>query len=119
MIAALALLLVGYGFVLNPIFHALLGIPLPARIAVTALLVAAPGVLMGMLLPSGVRVAQSLGAGVVPWAWGLNGAAGVVGSVLAVALSMNVGFRLALFCGIGVYLLGLWLLPRPRTPAPA
>jgi hypothetical protein len=113
-IGALALLLALYGLLLNPLFHALLGIPLTARIVVAALLVAAPGLLMGMLLPSGVRVAQSLGAGVVPWGWGLNGAAGVVGSVLAVALSMNVGFRLALFVGIAVYLLGLALLPRPR-----
>jgi hypothetical protein len=110
-------LLALYGLLLNPLFHALLGVPLAIRIAVAAVLVAAPGLLMGMLLPSGVRVAQSLGAGVVPWGWGLNGAAGVVGSVLAVALSMNVGFQLALFFGIAVYLLGLALLPRPRPAA--
>jgi hypothetical protein len=116
-IGALAVLLALYGLLLNPLFHALLGVPLAIRIAVAAVLVAAPGLLMGMLLPSGVRVAQSLGAGVVPWGWGLNGAAGVVGSVLAVALSMNVGFQLALFFGIAVYLLGLALLPRPRPAA--
>ncbi len=117
-IGALAVLLALYGLLLNPLFHALLGVPLAVRIGIAALLVAAPGLLMGMLLPTGVRVAQSLGAGVVPWGWGLNGAAGVVGSVLAVALSMNVGFRLALFVGIAVYLVGLALLPRPRPVVP-
>jgi spermidine synthase len=113
-VIALAAVLVIYGLLLGPMFHALLGLPLSVRIGIAGLLVAVPGLLMGMLLPCGVRVAQGMGPGLVPWGWGLNGSAGVVGSVLAVALSMNVGFRLALFAGIGVYLIGLVLLPRPR-----
>ena len=44
------------------------------RLAVGFLLVAALGVLMGMLRPLGVRAATGYGAEVVPWAWGLNGA---------------------------------------------
>jgi hypothetical protein len=36
----------------------------------------------------------------------------VVGSILAMALSMNMGFTLALLVGIGVYGIGVALFPR-------
>jgi hypothetical protein len=110
-ILALAVLLAVYGFALTPLFHALLGIPLTARIAIAVVLVALPGVLMGALLPSGVRVANSLGSGTVAWGWGLNGAGSVVGSILAIGLAMSFGFTLALFAGIAVYIAGMLVLP--------
>jgi spermidine synthase len=118
-VGVLAVVLALYGLALTPIFHVLLGIPLGVRIVIAALLVAVPGLLMGMLLPSGVRVANGLGSGVVPWGWGLNGSASVVGSILAIALAMNYGFRLSLFVGIAIYGLGAWLLPARRDAAPA
>ncbi|HEY0709283.1 MAG TPA: hypothetical protein VGG33_20905, partial [Polyangia bacterium] len=110
-IGALAAVLVVYAFALKPFFHALLGAPLFVRIILSVILVFIPGLLMGALLPSGVRAANQLGAGTVSWAWGLNGAASVVGSILAMALSMNVGFTLALLVGIAVYGLGLVAFP--------
>ncbi len=110
-IGALAVVLIVYAFVLTPLFRALLGLPLPARVGLALVLVFLPGLLMGALLPSGVRAAQSFGPGTVAWCWGLNGSASVVGSILAVMLSMNFGFTAALLLGIGVYLVGLLLLP--------
>lgn len=116
-VALLAVVLVLYALLLTPLFHLLLGLPLPVRIAIAALLVAVPGLLMGALLPSGVRVANSFGPGTVSWGWGLNGAASVVGSIAAMALSMNFGFRMALLVGIAVYVAGTALLPaeKPAT----
>ena len=111
-VVALALVLLAYGILLTPIFHVLLGLPLWARIPVAALAVFVPGLLMGAMLPCGVRTANSLGGGIVAWGWGLNGAAGVVGSVLAVILSMNFGFNVALFVGMAVYLVASAMLPR-------
>jgi len=83
-----------------------------ARIALSVVLVALPGLLMGALLPSGVRTANALGPEVVPWAWGLNGATSVMGSILAITVSMNFGFTSTLFAGIAAYLVGLVALPR-------
>jgi spermidine synthase len=117
-ILALAAVLLLYAFALTPLFRALLGAPLWLRIVLSVLLVFAPGLLMGTLLPSAVRAANRLGAGTVAWGWGLNGAASVVGSILAMALSMNVGFTFALLCGIAVYTAGLLLFPS-QSPAPA
>jgi spermidine synthase len=110
-IVVLAAVLALYGLLLGPLFHALLGLPLGVRIPIAVVLVFVPGLLMGALMPSGVRVANSLGTGTVAWGWALNGAASVMGSVLAVTLSMNFGFNLALAIGGLVYLVGLGLFP--------
>jgi len=106
-----------YGFLLGPLFHALLGLPLGVRVPIAVVLVFIPGLLMGALMPSGVRVANALGTGTVAWGWALNGGASVMGSVLAVTLSMNFGFNLALAIGGVVYLVGMVLFPpkRPRS----
>ncbi|HEX7508558.1 MAG TPA: hypothetical protein VF550_17425 [Polyangia bacterium] len=110
-IIALTVVLALYGLLLSPLFHALLGLPLELRIPIAVVLVFLPGLLMGALMPNGVRAANDLGTGTVAWGWGLNGAAGVVGSVLAVTVSMNYGFNVALAIGIFVYLVGMALFP--------
>jgi len=115
-VGLLAGVLALYALILTPLFHALLGIPLVARILIAVVLVSGPGLLMGALLPSGVRVANEMGRGTVAWGWGLNGAASVVGSILAMALSMNFGFTLSLVAGIAVYLVGMTLLAGIRRP---
>jgi hypothetical protein len=69
---------------------------------------------MGALIPSVVRAANALGTGTVAWGWALNGAASVMGSVLAVTLSMNFGFNLALALDGLAYLVGLVLFPAER-----
>jgi spermidine synthase len=113
-IACLAGILLLYALVLGHLFHALIGLALPLRIFIAAVLVLVPGLFMGALLPSGVRRANALSPDLVPWAWGLNGAASVVGSILAMTVSMNFGFTMALLIGISVYLLGLLALPAAK-----
>jgi len=114
-VGVLAVLLLLYALALTPLFHALLGLPLGVRAAVAVLLIAPPGILMGTLLPTGVRAATAAGPDLVAWAWSANGAASVVGSVAAVSLSMNFGFTLALAAGVVVYLLTPALLPPQRA----
>jgi SAM-dependent methyltransferase len=115
---ALAGVLGVYALVLTPIFHTLLGLPLTVRIVIAAILVAAPGLLMGMLLPTGVRVANRMGSSIVAWGWGLNGGASVIGSVLAILLAMNAGFTVSLALGIVVYGLSAFVLPKTPEEAP-
>jgi predicted membrane-bound spermidine synthase len=117
-IAALAALMIVYALGLGPLFHALLGWPLAGRIALSIPLIALPGLLMGSLLPTGVRTANALDPELVPWAWGLNGATSVVGSILAITMSMNFGFTTTLFVGVAAYLVGLAALPDVRSEAP-
>jgi spermidine synthase len=99
----LALVLLLYAAGLTWLFHLLLGLPLAARIAIAALLVLIPGLLMGMLLPSGMRIIADESPAIAPWAWAVNGGASVLGSVAAVFVSMNFGFTVAFVIGIAVY----------------
>ncbi|HEY4178253.1 MAG TPA: hypothetical protein VGM90_15505 [Kofleriaceae bacterium] len=116
-VIALAFVLVLYGLILSPLFGALIGLPLAGRIIIAAILVALPGFVMGTFVPAGVRAADAVAPGLVAWGWGLNGATSVVGSSLAVMLSMNVGFRVVLFIGVAIYVLAGALLPSPRPAA--
>lgn len=110
--AALAAVLTLYGLGLSPTFAALIGLDVTVRVAIAAALVAVPGLLMGTFVPAGVRTANAIGPGVAAWAWGVNGATSVVGSVAAILLSMNAGFTAALFVGVAIYLCAGALLPR-------
>jgi hypothetical protein len=119
-IAALGAVLLLYALLLGHLFHALVGLVLPIRIVIAAVLVLIPGLLMGSLLPTGVRRTNLVAPELVPWAWGLNGAASVVGSILAMTLSMNYGFRASLIVGIAIYGIGMLAFPPLLDePAPA
>jgi len=60
-----------------------------------------------MLLPSGLRLLGDRHADIIPWAWGLNGAASVLGSVLAMFISLHLGFTATLLGGAAAYAVAL------------
>jgi predicted membrane-bound spermidine synthase len=101
----LALLVGVYALVLGPGLRGLVGWSIGARIPLAALLVALPGVLMGMMLPSGIRMLGRRDAELIPWAWGLNGATSVIGTVAATVVAIYVGFAGTLGIGAVGYLL--------------
>ncbi|HKR84605.1 MAG TPA: hypothetical protein VJS37_10535, partial [Terriglobales bacterium] len=55
----------------------------------------------------------------VEWAWAMNAAASVLGSVLAIIIAMQYGLTVTLICGAGAYSLATLLRPRaPRLISP-
>jgi len=98
-----------YIFALPPIFRALITLPDAVRILMTVVLVFPLGWFMGQPFPLGLRIVEREGLGVIPWAWGVNGAASVLGSALAVTLAIGIGYRMTLFVGVMVYLIA-WLV---------
>ena len=91
----------------SPLFDALLGASLGTRVAVTACTMAVPGVLMGMPLPTGLAAVSSVSRHFVPWAWGINGAASVIGAVLVVFVAMALGFTWAVVIAAALYVAAL------------
>lgn len=87
-----------------------LRLALPARLAVAVLLLSVLGFLMGVPFPVGIRWVGRLQPTVVPWLWGINGVTSVLGSALATALSIHIGFRLTLFVAALVYAGAMLLL---------
>ncbi len=107
-------------FAVPLLLNALLPLPLAGRIAVAVALLAPLGVLMGMPFPLGIKIVSEQAREIVPWVWGVNGSTSVLGSVLAVMLAINFGFRVALVVGTGVYLGALVLVQLMQTQrAPA
>ena len=51
------------------------------------------GFLLGFAFPTGMRLVEAVDEEPTPWFWGINGAAGMLASVLAVMLSMGMGIR--------------------------
>ena len=105
--AFFGVVLVAYLFILSPLFNAFVGLPLPLRVVIAVAFISPLGLLMGKFLPLGIQGAGERFGEMVPWAWGLNGAASVFGSVLAIALAMNVGFNLTLVIGLLFYAVGI------------
>jgi len=80
--------------------------PLAARGAVAVLASAALGIPLGAVFPKIVAQAGASDPRLVSWAWAINGAASVVGSILAVALTINAGFTT-----VGVVAASCYLVP--------
>jgi hypothetical protein len=73
------------------------------RALVAGICLAPLGFLMGVPLPSGLSAMRRRDAARVPWLWGVNGAASVLGSVGATLSSMHVGITALLASGIVLY----------------
>jgi hypothetical protein len=53
----------------------------------------------------------------VEWAWAMNAAASVLGSVLAMVVAIQFGLTATLACGAAAYFLALALMPALGTKA--
>jgi hypothetical protein len=92
-----------YMFGLSPILSSLLGLPFILKIAISVLCIAPAGFFMGIPFPTGLSALTRTKEGLLPWAWGMNGALSVTGSVFARLLSVSYGFVPVLVCGILLY----------------
>lgn len=81
-----------------------IGLSLPWRMAVVALLAAPPGLLLGMPLPHGVRTVERTNPSLVPWSLAVTATGLGLGALGTVAVSMAFGFGAVLF-GAGVLFL--------------
>ncbi len=116
LLLALVLLSSFYVFALPAVLDPWMAAPVAGRCLLAVALLSPLGLLLGMPLPLGMRLFHGDG-GAVPWSWGVNGATGVLGALLAVVLAMNFGFTFTLLAGEAVYLLALLpvLLHRARA----
>ncbi len=89
------------------VFKAFLGYPMAVRIFVSIILITPLGLLMGMPFPLGITLTNRIAQGLIPWVWGINGYATVIGSVLCVILALMFGFKAVMFIACGVYLAGM------------
>ncbi len=117
LIAAALLLYVG---VLPGLLGRLVGLPFIAKLLVSAGLLVPLGFAMGMPFPVGLRALDGGGSAgsLVEWAWAMNAASSVLGSVLAIIIAIQFGLNITLGSGAGAYLVALLMTTtlRPLPP---
>jgi len=103
------------------ILSALVGVPFILKLLVCGILLVPPGFIMGMPFPTGLRALTGPPVGTSPlppasqnenaveWAWAMNAAASVLGSVMAMIIAIHLGLNLTLASGAFAYLLALLL----------
>lgn len=107
-----AVLIVGYGFVLGPVFDAAAGLPFALRLVLALALLVGLGLPLGIPFPTALRELDARAPELLPWGIGVNGFASVLGGILAVPVAMLSGFRTLLFVAAAAYVLALVVAPR-------
>lgn len=104
LIATLALTWVA---VMSPVLDWAMPFSRPIRIAVAVAALLPVGFILGIPMPTGLRLLGRRAPQMLPWAWGMNGAFSVVGATLAIFVAMNWGFQFTMAGASGIYLIGL------------
>ena len=89
------------------LFNWALGWPLGFRFTFAILLLSPLAFFLGWPFPSGLRVMSEKFPGLIPWAWGINGCASVIGAVLGKCLAINMGLKLLMFMAFILYFLAI------------
>jgi spermidine synthase len=113
-----------YVVVLPTALTTLVGLPFVLKLVISGLLLIPLGLAMGMPFPTGLRalagsavtLADVAEDNAVEWAWAMNAASSVFGSVLAMVIAIHWGLNITLACGAAAYLFSMALA---RTLSPA
>jgi hypothetical protein len=109
-----------YIFVVPTVLQAAVGVTFSLKLLISAVILVPLGLIMGMPFPTGLRAMGSVGiaadelgasgdSGRVEWAWALNAASSVLGSVLAMVLAIQFGLTVTLATAAGCYGLAVLL----------
>lgn len=100
------LVLMGLG--LDSLIQSSFALSIPLKILAVVVITAVPALVMGIPFPLGM--AQVGNGGMLPWAWGLNGAFSVVATPVANLIVREFGYsRLLLLCGLFYLLVSITL----------
>jgi hypothetical protein len=100
LLGSIAALVVLNVLLLPLLLSAAVGLPFAIKLFISGLVIAPLGFLMGMPFPTGLRLVPT-----VEWAWALNAAASVLGSVMAMIIAIQFGLSVTLFCAAVAYAL--------------
>jgi spermidine synthase len=112
----LVMAVLAYPWFLSRLFASAIHWAFPFRLAASVLGLAPLGFLLGLPMPSGIRLLQQRAPRLIPWAWAVNGCASVISSILAVMGAVTFGFSRVLTAGAVAYLLAWFTVRRFIQP---
>lgn len=101
-----------YLIALPPLFRHAVALPDAVKILLSAVLIAPLAFCMGMPFPRGMAALSARAAAGVPWAYGVNACASVIGATLATVLAIHVGFSGVVVIAMLLYALAAATFPR-------
>ena len=116
-LGCVALLAALLALVATQTMSALLWLPIPLKIALTVVLIAPLGFTMGMPFPAALRRLEEWHPPSVRWAWSLNAASSVLGSVGALMCAIYLGLAQTLIIGGLFYLAAMAVVARVNLNA--
>ena len=90
------------------------GLPRALKIIITIVLIFPAGFAMGMPFPTGLERLEAWHSPSTRWAWSLNAASSVLGSVGALVCAIYLGLVQTLLVGGALYLLAMLILAQDR-----
>jgi hypothetical protein len=120
LLAAIAVATCGYVLVLPRLLPAMVGLPFGAKVFISGGLLVPLAFLMGMPFPTGLRLLgtrprQPPSQSGIEWAWAMNAASSVLGSVLAIVVAIHFGRNATLGCAAAAYVAAWLLMPALRS----
>lgn len=106
-----------YVGVLPWLLDRLVGAPFFAKLLISAAVLVPVGFAMGMPFPTGLKALagkEKAGGHFIEWAWAMNAASSVLGSVLAIVIAIQFGMNVTLACGAAAYFLAFLLQGKLR-----
>jgi len=103
----IAVLVAVLAAVVTPLLAAGVGLPLGLKFAITVALISPAGFVMGMPFPTALKRLEEWHKPSVRWAWSLNAAASVLGSVGSLVFAIYMGLVQTLLAGGVLYLVAL------------
>ncbi len=91
--------------VLPPLFQSTTNRERLVRICISLAAIMPVGFLLGFAFPTGMRLVSAIDTQPTPWFWGINGATGVLASVLGVMFSITFGINVTMLISAACYLL--------------
>jgi len=101
--------------ILPRVGDATLAAPLFVRVTLALLFAIALGLPLGTAFPRVLDAAGAHERNLLAWAWGVNGVASVIGSILAAGLALETGFTGLAWLAIACYVVATFLGEPPRV----
>lgn len=96
--------------VIPGLIHHFIGLALGLKVMLALGLILPLAVPMGMAFPLGLAVVAAQEPKRVPWAWGINGCATVIGAIAVPLLAIHIGYALVMVLALLLYTVGLALV---------